>query len=119
MEKKNYFRQTERKKSSLFLNIRTTQFDHSSPVQPHPEKTNLEKSKEITFFQKNLKILKTKFLLKKGYSLSFLILGGRDSNRALQSSLFQISGGGYPEPDGGWRRTEEILASIKVLYYYY
>ena len=36
---------------------------------------------------------------KKAFLFSFLILGGRDSTRALQSSLFQ-NPGGYPERDG-------------------
>ena len=32
------------KRYSLFLNFRNMQFDQSSPVQPNPEKKNLEKS---------------------------------------------------------------------------
>ena len=51
--KKNIFFQ--QKKTSLFLNIRTTQFDQSSPVKPNPEKKiwkNLEKiaKKNLFFF---------------------------------------------------------------------
>ena len=38
---------------------------------------------------------------KKCYPLSFPILGGRDSTRALQSSPFQNPGGGSPESDTG------------------
>ena len=43
---------------------------------------------------------------KKCYPLSCPILWGRDLTRALQSSPFQISGGGYPERDGR-RKTEQ------------
>ena len=34
------------KKNPLCLNMRTTQFDQSSPVQPNPKKKNLYKSKK-------------------------------------------------------------------------
>ena len=42
------------KKLYLFLNIRNTGFDQSSPVQPNPEKIwkTLEKSQKIPCFQK-------------------------------------------------------------------
>ena len=47
----NHFFQIIKKKSSLFLNIRTTRFDQSSPVWPNPEKKkDLEKSQKIFFF---------------------------------------------------------------------
>ena len=67
---------------------------------------NLKKSQKIVFFQT---IFFFDFFLflpkKKCYPLSFPILGGSDLTRALQSSPFQISGGGgYPERDGGGRR---------------
>ena len=55
------------------------------------------------FFPKNMKFLmkKKNFVPQKCYTISFPILGIRDSTRALQSSSFQISGGeGSPEPDG-------------------
>ena len=39
------------KKNSLFLNIRNMQFNQSFPVQPNPEKKNLEKSQKSLFFQ--------------------------------------------------------------------
>ena len=60
---------------------------------------NLKKSKKISkihFFSKKKKFLKKKILSKKKkkcYPLSFPILGGRDSTRALQSSPFQNPGG--------------------------
>ena len=68
------------------------QFDHSRPVQPNPKKkiwinhfknnnNNLEKKKKIPEEEK------------KCYPLSFQTLGGRDLTRALQSTLFQMSGG--------------------------
>ena len=43
---------TVKKKFYLFLNIRNTGFDQSSPVQPNPEKIwkTLEKSQKITYF---------------------------------------------------------------------
>ena len=70
---------------------------------------DLKKSQKITFFQ--TKKIEEKNLMKKSYSLSFSILGGRYSTIALQSSPFQISGR-YYEPDGRRRRrTEEILVS--------
>ena len=60
---------------------------------------NLKKSQKFTFFQKTLFFEIFFFFLpqkkeeKKGYPLSFPILGGCDSTRALQSSPFQNSGG--------------------------
>ena len=55
-----------KKKSSLFLNIRTTRFEQRSPVQRNPERKNLEKSQKILksqfFFFFSLKIF---FLLKR------------------------------------------------------
>ena len=52
-EEKNF----SKKKSSLFLNIRNTQFDQSSLVQPSPVKKileNLEKSlKKNSFFKES------------------------------------------------------------------
>ena len=67
-----------------------TRFDQSSPVQPNPEKENLEKSgkiQKITFVLKNFKIF---FLPEKKYKpFSFPIQGGRDSTSALESILFQ------------------------------
>ena len=47
---------------------------------------NLEKSQKLLFFFFS-------FLLKKCYPLSFSILGGRDSTRALQYTPFQNPGG--------------------------
>ena len=77
------------KKSSLFLNIRTTQFDQSSPVPPNPENKNLENLKKnlkkITWFKKKYKEIN---FIKKNYTFSFSIFRGRDSTRALQYSRF-------------------------------
>ena len=53
---------------------------------------NLKKSQKSLIFTKK-KLKKNNDLQKKSYPLSFPILGGRDSTRALQSSPFQISGG--------------------------
>ena len=54
--------------------------------------------KQAHIMQQRNEILKNKNCKKKNisiyYSLSFSMLGGRDSTRALQSSPFQISGGG-------------------------
>ena len=47
---------------------------------------------------------------KKCYSHSFPILGGRDSTRALQFTLFQNPGGGSPECDEG--QTEILVSNI-------
>ena len=47
---------------------------------------------------------------KKSYPLSFPILGGRNSTRALQSSPLQ-NPWGYPERDIKEGQTEEILVS--------
>ena len=44
----------QQKKYSLFLNIRNMQFDQRSPVQPNPEKKNLDFF--LFFFKKSLKI---------------------------------------------------------------
>ena len=46
------FYANRKKISALFLNIRSTRFDQSSPVQPNPEKKNLKESQKITVFQK-------------------------------------------------------------------
>ena len=58
---------------------------------------NLKKSQKISknnFFFEIIFFLKNNFLPKKKcYPLSFPILGGRDSTRALQSSPFQNTGG--------------------------
>ena len=85
---------------------------------PFPKFEILEKSQKITFFlnffiferEKNAE----KKIKKKCYPLSFPVLGGRDSTRALQSSPFQIlGGGGYPGHDReeGQRTKKEILVS--------
>ena len=47
----------------------------------------------MTFKKIKKKKMPKKKERKKCYPLSFPILGGRDWNRALQSSPFQISGG--------------------------
>ena len=63
------------------------------------------------FLQKTI-FLKNFFLIfffseeKKCYTLSFPILGGRNSTRALQSSTFQ-NPGGSPDADGGGRTEDE------------
>ena len=59
---------------------------------------------------------KKKCQKKNAFLLLFPILGGCDLTRALQSSLFQISGGGVPwawrtEDGRGRKRTEEIFVS--------
>jgi hypothetical protein len=58
---------------------------------------NIEKLKGELFFCQFYLFIYLFFFAKKKkekcYPLSFPILGGRDSTRALQSSLFQISGG--------------------------
>ena len=56
---------------------------------------NLEKSQKITFFQQQKKVGEkiAEKRRKKCYPLSFLILGGRNLTRALQSSQFQNPGG--------------------------
>ena len=76
--------------SSHFSNIRRTQFNQSSPVQP----VACQKER------------------KKCCPLSLPIIGGRDSTRALQSSPFQISGGvPWASQMKDKRRTKEILVS--------
>ena len=53
----------------------------------------IQKSRKISkihfFFKYFFLVKKKKNLKKKGYPLSFPILGGRDSTRAFQSSPFQ------------------------------
>ena len=64
--------------------------------------------------KKNILKKKRKICRKKGkkyYSLSFPILGRRDSTRVLQSCQFQKLGGGQYKLDGGGGRMEEILVS--------
>ena len=46
------------KKSSLFLNIKNTQFDQGSPVQTNPDKKNQEKSLK-NHFSLNQKFVKS------------------------------------------------------------
>ena len=74
--------------------------DSTRALQSSP----FQKYKNIKKYQKSLKrkFRKKSFAKKekKCYPLSFPILGGRDSTRALQSSLFQNPEGGYPERDG-------------------
>ena len=41
------------KKLSFFPNIRNTQFDQSSQVQPNPKKKNPKKSQKFSFLQKS------------------------------------------------------------------
>ena len=54
---------------------------------------------------------------KKFSAISFTILGGRDSTRALQSSPFHNPGEGSPEPDeGGVQRTEILVSNIGYIY---
>ena len=85
-------------------------FDQSSPVQPNSEKKNLKKSlflnKKYIFEEKN------KVHQKQCYTLSFSILGGPDSTRALQYSPFQNSGGRGPlnmaefeRTNGRWKKS--------------
>ena len=63
---------------------------------------------KITFYQKNLFFFKTVFFAgKKCPSLSFPILGLRDSTRAIQFTPFQ-NPGGYCQRD---RQSQEILLS--------
>ena len=75
------------------------QFYQSSPVLPNSEKfmlKKLENSQKKKFFKK----------INKCYPLSFPILGGRYSTRALQSSPFQNPGGG-PLSKTDSERTDE------------
>ena len=72
----------------------TTRFDQGLPVQPNPEKKSPEKSPK-----NHLKKKRKKNVTKKCSTLSFSILGGRDSTEALQSIFFQNPRGGYPERD--------------------
>ena len=51
---------------------------------------------------------------KKCYPLSFTILGGCDSNRAVQSSPFQNPGGSL-ERDGGGQMNEQTNKLTKIL----
>ena len=75
----------EKNLSSQYFNIKRTQFNQSSPVQPVSE---IQKSQKITFLQK--KFLDKKIVAKKKcYPLSFSKLRGRNLTRALQSSRFQ------------------------------
>ena len=77
--------------------------------------TKISKNVKKPLYLKKTFLKKRKFFAeKKYYPLSFPILGGRDSTRALQSSPFQISGRGFRERDGGRRtneQTKEILVS--------
>ena len=94
LEQKNIiFFLLKKKLSSYFSNIRRTRFDQSSPVQLVSEIQKTQKiSKNLffTFFSSYFFFFNFK---NKCYPLSFSILGGRDLTRALQSTLFQISGG--------------------------
>ena len=60
-------------------------------VKKSKNSDNHKKSQNFIFFSKKLNLKKKKIFKKKNkcYPLSFTILGGRDSTRALQSSLFQ------------------------------
>ena len=98
---KYLFRATKKNKKnkSPFFNIRTIQFDQSSPVQPNPEKKNVEKSQKISknhFFchKKKLDAERKKSRKQtKCHSLCFSRLWGHDWTRAFQSSPFQNPGG--------------------------
>ena len=84
----------------------------SSPFQKFE---NLKKSQKIPFFNKK-NVREKKIAEKNCYSLSFPVLGGRDSTRALQSSPFQ-NPGGSPEPDGrtdGQRKSSCLIKDVNV-----
>ena len=66
------------------------------------KKKSLKISNNSFFLQKCENFKNIFFCNKKFYPLSFLLLGGRDSTRALQSSPFQNPGGGSFEPDGNY-----------------
>ena len=77
------------KKIPLFLNIRTTRFDQSSPVQPNPEEKKQEKCQKITFFTFFLKLF---FHRKKESMLSSQFSNIRRTrlDQSSPSSPFQI-----------------------------
>ena len=77
----------QQKQISLFLNIWKNLKNHF-----------LKKSEKITFFQQQKMFKEEQKIAEESKfgTLSFSILGGRDSTRALQSSPFQ-----NPEPDEG------------------
>ena len=78
---------------------------------------------KITFFQKKFKFKKKKTYPKKkkkknDYPLSFPILGGRHSTRALQPSPFQISGvGSLSVTDKQRTEDEEWRTEILVFFF--
>ena len=87
-----------KKKSSFFsLNIGTTQFDQSFPVQPNPKKKIWKNLKKIPFSKKSENFEEEKiFEEKKMPSYSF-----SNIRRTLQSSPFQNTRGGVP---WAWQR---------------
>ena len=98
----------------MFLNIRNTQFDQSSPVQPNTEKKN----QKIPFLFTNLKTLKIFLFSLKTKNAVILVLP--IEKISLQPELsspprFRREGG-YPERYGrtedGGRRTEILLSNI-------
>ena len=73
-----------------------TRFRNTEISKNHIKKSlffNNNKKKFRFFFWRRRNNFAKKEKKKKCYPLSFPILGGRDLTRALQSSLFQISGG--------------------------
>ena len=80
--------------SSQFSNIRRMQFDQTSQVQPLSEIQKSQKtSKNHFFFYFFFAFFFLLYKKNKSYPLSFRILGGRDSTRAIQSTRFRIQGG--------------------------
>ena len=66
----------------------------SKMVKKNPKLPKISKPQKFPFFKKNKNYLDFFFHGKKCYPLSFPILGGHDSTRAFQSTLFQNPRGG-------------------------
>ena len=105
----------------MFLNIRTTQFDHSSPVQPNPEKIleNLKKS----FLKNSFNSFCFFFVVKKKKKKNAILLVFQYKENAIRPELsskarFRIQGGGVP---WAWQQMDDLIPNRnpRVLYWIY
>ena len=94
LKKKLFCKRKERKKLSLFLNIRTMQFDQSSPVQPNCEKKSHLKTQALCRSQRKVGIAVRTFQCQSNcnqYEISQLVNQSAPKQSVLASSSSELS----------------------------